>query len=109
MTADPATLPALLAAADREALPDGWTGGEATREDGILTRRFATEDGERVVFYACREGTDGARTATLARATWDDALGEYVVGPDLAERADAPTDAALFRAALALMETVEPR
>jgi hypothetical protein len=88
----------LLAAADRDALPDGWTGGGATREDGVLTRRFATPGGERVVFYALDDGT-----ATLARATWDDEAGEYVVGPDLAERADAGTDAALFRAALELM------
>lgn len=89
----------LLAAAGREELPEGWTGGTAEREDGILTRRFATPDGAEVVFYALRD--DG--TATLARATWDDDLGEYVVGPDRTERAAAPTDAALFRAALALM------
>lgn len=89
----------LLAAADRDALPDGWTGGMAECEDGVLTRRFATHDEERVVFYAL--GADGP--ATLARATWDDDHGEYVVGPDLAEQADAPTDAALFRVALTVM------
>lgn len=103
MTHDATPLADLLAAVGRDALPDGWTGGEATREGGVLTRRFATHDGERVVFYAVRD--DG--TTTLARATWDADLGEYVVGPDRAERADAGTDAALFRAALDLMLTVE--
>jgi hypothetical protein len=98
VTADPAPLSDLLAAAERDALPDGWIGGEATREAGVRTRRFVTDDGERVVFYARGDGA-----TTLARATWDDERGEYVVGPDLAERADAGTDAALFRAALRLM------
>jgi hypothetical protein len=91
-------LAALLAAAGRDTPPDRWTGGEATHEDGTLTRRFATQDERRVVFYALDDGA-----ATLARATWDDDRGEYVVGPDLAERADVGTDAALFRAALELM------
>jgi len=95
----PTPLADLLAAAGRDALPDGWTGGEATRDAGVLTRRFVTHDGARVVFYALR--VDG--TATLARASWDDVAGEYVVGPDRTERADAGTDAALFRAALDLM------
>jgi hypothetical protein len=99
----PRPLADLLAAAGRDALPDGWTGGEATCDAGVLTRRFATHDGARVVFYALRAGG----TATLARATWDDDREEYVVGPDLAERAAAGTDAALFRAALDLMLTAE--
>lgn len=101
----------LLAETGRDALPEGWTGGTAEYEDGVLTRRFATHDGEQVVFYAVRE--DG--TATLARATWDGELGEYLVGPDRAERAlngsegragdrsPAATDRALLRAALSLM------
>lgn len=98
---DAADLEALLAAAGRT-LPDGWTGGEATLADGTLTRRFATPDGERVVFYAVREGGP----ATLARATWDDDRGEYVVGPELSERFlddGRATDERLFRAALTLM------
>lgn len=98
---DAADLEALLAAAGRT-LPDGWTGGEATLADGTLTRRFATPDGERVVFYAAREGGP----ATLARARWDDDLGEYVVGPDLSERCldgGPATDERLFRAALTLL------
>ncbi len=97
---DAADLEALLAAAGP--LPDGWTGGEATLADGTLTRRFATPDGERVVFYAVREGGP----ATLARATRDDDRGEYVVGPDLSERFlddGRATDERLFRAALTLM------
>jgi hypothetical protein len=101
VTDGPAPLADLLAATDGDALPEGWTGGEATCEDGVLVRRFVARDEQRVVLYAL----DADGTATLARATWDADLGEYVVGPDLAERADAGTDAALFRAALALMTT----
>jgi hypothetical protein len=101
MALDPTPLSDLLAAADRDALPGDWTGGEAAVGDGQLTRRFAARDGERVVFYAL----DADGTATLARARWDDDAGEYVVGPDRTERADAATDVALFRAALDLMAT----
>jgi len=106
-------LTGLLAETGRNALPEGWTGGTAEYEDGVLTRRFVTHDEERVVFYAVHE--DG--TATLARATWDGELGEYLVGPDRAERAldrsegrardrsPAATDRALLRAARSLLTT----
>lgn len=93
----------LLTEHDRNALPDGWEGGEAFHSGGgIWIRQFVNESKNLRVTYSLSDNQPGVG---LERVSQDEATGQLVFEEMVNENPEPTNDSEKFAAALELQES----